>query len=160
MQFLTIRVTVSQILVIINSQQLIQRQSPPIVRNGELGAPSSDNPGNSQPNTDYHQQPAINPAPISTENTSDNAPSSPSSEDEKLFWFWLFVAVGGVALIAYCIYYYLPQSGDQNKKHIFAVSKLQVAMLVGASPGVQSQLTELALNYDVESAADRAEFLQ
>ena len=32
MQFLTIRVTVSKILVIINSQQLIQRQSPPIIR--------------------------------------------------------------------------------------------------------------------------------
>jgi len=128
--------------------------------NGELGAPSSDNPGNSQPNTGYNQQPAVNPAPISTENNSDNAPSSPSSEDGKLFWFWLFVAVGGVALIAYCIYYYLPPSRDKNKKHIFAVSKLQVAMLVGSSPVVQSQLTELALNYDVKSATDRAEFLQ
>ncbi len=77
-----------------------------------------------------------------------------------MFWFWLFVAVGGVALIAYCIYYYLPLSGDKNKKHIFAVSKLQVAMLVGSSPVVESQLTELALKYDVESATDRAEFLQ
>jgi uncharacterized membrane protein len=77
-----------------------------------------------------------------------------------LFWFWLFVAVGGVALIAYCIYYYLPPSGDKNKKHIFPVSKLQVAMLVGACPRVQSQLTELALNSHVESAAERAEFLQ
>ena len=118
------------------------------------------NPGDSQPNTGYNQQPAVNPAPISTENNSDNAPSSPSSEDGKLFWFWLFVAVGGVALIAYCIYYYLPPSRDKNKKHIFAVSKLQVAMLVGSSPVVQSQLTELALNYDVKSATDRAEFLQ
>ena len=77
-----------------------------------------------------------------------------------MFWFWLFVAVGGVALIAYCIYYYLPLSRDKNKKHIFAVSKLQVGMLVGSSPGAQSQLTELALNYDVGSATDRAEFLQ
>ena len=128
--------------------------------NGELGAPSSDNPGNSQSNTDYHQQPAINPAPIPTENTSDKAPSSPSSEDEKLFWFWLFVAVGGVALIAYCIYYYLPPSGYQNKKRIFAASKLQVAMLVESSLVVQSQLTELALNHDVESATDRAKILQ
>ena len=79
--------------------------------NGELVAPSSDNRGNSQPNTDYYpQQPVMNPAPIPTENTSDNAPSSPSSEDWKLFWFWLFFSGGGVALIAYCIYYYRPQS--------------------------------------------------
>ncbi|EGK83678.1 DUF1517 domain-containing protein [Microcoleus vaginatus PCC 9802] len=126
----------------------------------QLVAPSSDNPGNSQPNTDYNQQPVINPAPIPTENTSDNAPSSPSSEDWKLFWFWLFFSGGGVALIAYCIYYYRPQSGYQNKKHIFAVSKLQVAMLVGSCPVVQSQLTELTLNSDLKSATDRAEFLQ
>lgn len=52
------------------------------------------------------------------------------------------------------------QSGDQNKKHIFAISKLQVAMLVGACPRVQSQLNELTLNSHVESAAERAEFLQ
>jgi len=127
---------------------------------GELVAPSSDHPGNSQPNTDYNQQPVINPAPISTDNTSDNAPSSPSSEDWKLFWFWLFVSAGGVALIAYCIYYYRPPSGEANKKPIFAVSKLQVAILVGSYPGVQSQLTDLTLNSDVESAPNRAVFLQ
>ncbi|MEG4235630.1 DUF1517 domain-containing protein [Microcoleus sp. Pol11C3] len=125
----------------------------------QLGTPSSDNSGNSQQNTDYNQQPVINPAPIPTENTSDNAPNSPSSEDWKLFWFWLFFSAGGVALIAYCIYYYRPQSRAQNKKPIFAVSKLQVAMLVGSCPGVQSQLTELTLSCDVESATDRAEFL-
>ena len=118
------------------------------------------NPGDSQPNTGYNQQPAVNPAPISTENNSDNAQSSLSFQDGKLFWFWLFVAVGSVALIAYCIYYYLPHSGDKNKKPIFSVTKLQVAMLIGSCPGVQSQLTELALNSHVGSAAERAEFLQ
>lgn len=118
------------------------------------------NPGDTQPNTGYNQQPAVNPAPISTENNSDNGPSSPSSQDGKLFWFWLFVAVGSLALIAYCIYYYLPPSGNQNKKPIFSISKLQVAMLVRSCPGVQSQLTELALNSHVKSAAERAEFLQ
>jgi len=117
------------------------------------------NSGNSQPNTNSQQQPAINPAPVTTEINSDSAPSSASSEDWKLFVFWLFVSAGTVALIAYCIYYYRNKAGDASKKPIFAVSKLQVAMLATAG-NVPSQLNELTLNSDLESADDRAEFLQ
>ncbi|MEG4088688.1 DUF1517 domain-containing protein [Microcoleus sp. Pol12B4] len=76
-----------------------------------------------------------------------------------MFWFWLFVSVGGLTLIAYCIYYHRPQSGTQNKIHILAVSQLQVAMLVGSCPGVKSQLNELTLNYDIKTAINRALFL-
>ncbi|MEG4452585.1 hypothetical protein QUA52_27650, partial [Microcoleus sp. N9_A3] len=112
-------------------------------------SPSSDNPDNSQPNIRYEQQPAVNPAPITTENNSGNDTTSPSlSQDGRWFWFWLFVSGAGVALIAYCIYYYRPKSGDKLKVGLFAVSKLQVAMLASARE-VQIQLTELALKFNV-----------
>ena len=103
------------------------------------------NSGNSQPNTGSNQQPAVNPAPITTENNSDSPPTEESSDDGKFLVFWLFVASGSVALIAYCIYYYRHKSGDKLKNPIFAVSKLQVAMLAEAG-NVQHQLTELTLN--------------
>ncbi|MEG4458395.1 DUF1517 domain-containing protein [Microcoleus sp. N9_A1] len=57
------------------------------------------------------------------------------------------------------MYYYRPKSGDKLKVGLFAVSKLQVAMLAEARE-VQIQLTELALKFNVESATARAEFLQ
>ncbi|WP_293135562.1 DUF1517 domain-containing protein [Microcoleus sp. bin38.metabat.b11b12b14.051] len=118
------------------------------------------NSGNNQQNTgSNNQQPAVNPAPITTDSNSDRDPSSESSEDAKWFWFWLFVSVGTLALIAYCIYYYRPKSHQETKTDIFAVKKLQVAMLAEARQ-VQQQLNELTLKSDVESVADRAEVLQ
>lgn len=117
------------------------------------------NYGNNQPNTTYNQQPAVNPAPVTTEINSDSPPNAESSNDWKLFVFWLFVSAGTVALIAYCIYYYRNKAGDASKKPIFAVSKLQVAMLAEAG-NVPTQLNELTLNSDLENAEDRAKFLQ
>ncbi|PSB41522.1 hypothetical protein C7B67_26545 [filamentous cyanobacterium Phorm 6] len=126
----------------------------------DRSSPSLDNPGKRQPNIRYEQQPAINLAPITPKNNYGNDTISPSlSQDGGWFWLWLFVSGAGVALIAYCIYYYRQKSGDKLKVGLFAVSKLQVAMLVEAR-GVQSQLTELALKFDAESATARAEFLQ
>ncbi len=117
------------------------------------------NSGNNQQNTGYNQQPAVNSAPVTTENNSDSAATEESSEDWKLFVFWLLFSGGSVALIAYCIYYYRNKAGDASKKPIFAVSKLQVAMLATAG-NVPSQLNELTLNSDLESAESRAKFLQ
>ncbi len=117
------------------------------------------NSGNSQQNTGSNQQPAVNPAPITTDNNSDSDRNSESSQDGRWFWFWLFVSLGSLALIAYCIYYYRPKSNPENKADIFAVRKLQVAMLAEARE-VQQQLTELTLKSDLESAVNRAEFLQ
>ncbi|MFS8118035.1 MAG: DUF1517 domain-containing protein, partial [Microcoleus sp.] len=123
-------------------------------------SPSSDTPGKRQPNIRYEQKPAVNLAPITPENKYGNDRSSPSlSQGGGWFWLWLFVSGAGVALIAYCIYYYRQKSGDKLKVGLFAVSKLQVAMFAEAR-GVQSQLTELALKFDAESATSRAEFLQ
>ena len=117
------------------------------------------NSGNSQQNTGDNQQPTVDPAPITTDNNSDSAPNSESSEDARWFWFWLLIALGSLALIAYCIYYYRPKSNQEIKADIFAVTKLQVAMLAEARE-VQQQLTELTLKSDMESVANRAEFLQ
>ncbi len=153
-----------------NSQPNIRYEQQPAVNpapittknnsGNDTTSPSSDNPDNSQPNIGYEQQPAVNPAPITTKNNSGNDTTSPSlSQDGRWFWFWLFVSGAGVALIAYCIYYYRQKSGDKLKVGLFAVSKLQVAMLAEARE-VQIQLTELALKFDVESATARAEFLQ
>ncbi|MEO6862129.1 MAG: DUF1517 domain-containing protein, partial [Microcoleus sp.] len=126
----------------------------------DRSSPSSDNPDNSEPNIRDEQQPTVNPAPITPQNNYGNDTISPSlSQNGGWFWLWLFVSGAGVALITYCIYYYRKKSGDKLKVGLFAVSKLQVAMFAEAR-GVQSQLTELALKLDDESATARAEFLQ
>ncbi|MEG4323465.1 MULTISPECIES: hypothetical protein [unclassified Microcoleus] len=127
---------------------------------GDISSPSSDTPNNSQQNIGSDRQPAVNaPAPITTDNNSDSPASSESDDDWKFVVFWLFVAGGCVALIAYCIYYYRQHPGKAAKTHIFAVNKLQFAMLAEARE-VPSKLTELTLNYDIKNATKRAEFLQ
>lgn len=127
----------------------------------DISSPSSDTSDNTQQNIGSEQQPAINaPAPTTTDNNSDSLASSESNDDWKNVVFWLFVAGGCVALIAYCIYYYRRQNpAKESKKHIFAVTKLQIAMLAEARE-VPTQLTELALNYDTKKATQRSEFLQ
>lgn len=109
-----------------------------------------NNPAYSLPNSSYEQQPVAIPDPAQPEN---------SSYKWRLFWFWIFLSGGGVALLAYCIYYQRKPTTNELNNDTVTVSKLQVALLASAS-NIQSLLTELSLNADLETVEGRAEFLQ
>jgi hypothetical protein len=109
-----------------------------------------NNPAYRQPNSSYKQQPIAIPEP---------APPEDSSYKWRLFWFWIFLSGGGVALLAYCIYYQRKPTTNELNNHTVTVSKLQVALLAEAG-NIQSLLTELSLNADLETVEGRAEFLQ
>ena len=112
------------------------------------------------PNTEPNIEPYTEPNAVTNSTT---VASSNTSDSNGFPWGWVlfFLAIGGGVAIAWYLLGQKSTAGTANEldNDVVTVTKLQLALLANARD-VQSYLTDLSYNADLETPEGRVEFLQ